>query len=339
MTKLKTAIIGCGRISTVYKKAFEDLADLAELVFAVDKVPERARDFAAFFGAAHSDRLEDLLAAKPDLVHICTPHFLHKEQAAACLEAGINVLCEKPIAITLADADVMIETAKRTGNHLGIIFQNRYIRGIVELKKFIEDGGLGKLKGAFSNLNWHRPPSYYQCDWKGSWAKEGGGVLIDQAIHSMDLVRCLTGSPVKSIHGHIDTRILTSIEVEDCASAAIEFQNGVIYSLFACNYYQENAPIQIEIAGEKGTAHFDGSTVTINTKDLCRVIPEDDSPDNRGESYWGRAHAIQIKTCYESCLAGSPFPVAPEDARATLAMVLGVYESSRRGGKVMFGAS
>ncbi|MDR3193112.1 MAG: Gfo/Idh/MocA family oxidoreductase [Treponema sp.] len=336
MAKLRTAIIGCGRVSTVYKRAFEDLADLAEPVFAVDKVPERAGDFAASFGAGHSDSLEDLLAVKPDLVHICTPHFLHKDQALACLKGGTNVLCEKPMAITLAGADAMIETAKQTGKHLGIIFQNRYIRGIVELKKFIEAGGLGKLKGAFSNLNWHRPPSYYQCDWKGSWEKEGGGVLIDQAIHSIDLVRYLVDSPVKSVNGHIDTRILTSIEVEDCASAAIEFHNGVIYSLFACNYYQENAPIQIEIAGEKGTAHFDGSTVTITTGDVKRVIPPDASPDNRGENYWGRAHAIQIKTCYEACLTGSTFPVAPEEARATLALVLGVYESSRQGRKLLF---
>jgi predicted dehydrogenase len=336
MAKLRTAIVGCGRISAVYKKAFEDLADLAEPVFAVDKVPERAGDFAAFFGADHSDRLEDLLAAKPDLVHICTPHFLHKEQSIACLEAGINVLCEKPIAITLTDADAMIESAKRTGKHLGIIFQNRYIRGMVELKKFIEAGGLGKLKGAFSTLNWHRPPSYYQCDWKGSWDKEGGGVLIDQAIHSIDLVRHLIDSPVKSINGRIDTRILTSIEVEDCASAAIEFYNGVIYSLFACNYYQENAPIQIEIAGEKGPARFDGSTVTINTEDEKRVILPDTFPKNQGESYWGSAHAIQIKTCYEACLAGSPFPIAPGEAKATLALVLGVYESSRQARKVLY---
>jgi predicted dehydrogenase len=334
MVKLRTAIIGCGRISTVYKRAFEDLADLAEPVFAVDKVPERARDFAVSFGAAHSDRLEDLLAVKPDLIHICTPHFLHKEQTIACLEAGINVLCEKPIAITLADADAMIEAAKRTGKKLGIIFQNRYIRGIMELKKFIETGGLGKLKGAFSNLNWYRPPSYYQCDWKGSWEKEGGGVLIDQAIHSIDLVRWLVDSPVKAINGHIDTRILTNIEVEDCASAAIEFRNGAIYSLFACNYYQENAPIQIEIAGEKGTAHFDGSTVAINTENEKWVIPPDISPGGQGESYWGHAHTIQIKGCYEACLTGSPFPIAPEEAKATLALVLGVYESSRRGGKV-----
>lgn len=339
MAKLKTGIIGCGRISVVYKKAFEDMADLAELIFAVDKVPSRAKDFAGSFGASYSDKLDDLLTVKPDIVHICTPHFLHKEQTIACLERGINVLCEKPIATNLADAQAMIEAAGHTDRNLGIIFQNRYIKGIVELKKIIEEGGLGALKGAFSNLNWYRPPSYYECDWKGSWEKEGGGVLIDQAIHSIDLVRWLVGSPVKSIHGHIDTRILTTIEVEDCASAAIEFQNGLVYSLFACNYYQENAPIQIEIAGEKGTAHFDGSTVTISTKEGKRVISPDiqsaGTSGKQGESYWGFAHSLQIKDCYEAYLAGSSFPVFPEDAKATLAVVLGVYESSRQGKKIL----
>jgi predicted dehydrogenase len=332
---IKTGIIGCGRISVVYKRAFEELADMAKPVIAVDKIPSRAKNFASDFGAAHSDRLEDLLSAKPDIVHICTPHFLHKEEVIACLEAEINVLCEKPIAINLTDADAMIETSRRTGKKLGIIFQNRYIRGIVELKKFIEAGGLGTLKGAFSNLNWHRPPSYYECDWKGSWEKEGGGVLIDQAIHSIDLVRYLVGSPVISIDGRIDTRILTNIEVEDCASAAVEFGNGVIYSLFACNYYMENAPIQIEICGEKGKAHFDGSTVAINAKGEDRVITPDDSPEKAGESYWGSAHSAQIRACYNAFLTGDAFPISPEDARATLAVVLGVYESSRRGEKLL----
>ena len=334
MAKLRTAIIGCGRVSVVYKKAFEDLVDMAEPVFAMDKELSRAKDFAASFGASYSDKLDDLLAAKPDIVHICTPHFLHKEQTITCLEHGINVLCEKPIAITLPDADAMIEVAERTGKKLGIIFQNRYIKGIVELKKIIEAGDLGTLKGAFSNLNWYRPPSYYQCDWKGSWEKEGGGVLIDQAIHSIDLVRYLIDSPVKSIHGHIDNRILTSIEVEDCASAAVEFQNGVVYSLFACNYYQENAPIQIEIASEKGIAHFDGTTVTISTIEANRVISLDQASGETGEGYWGSAHILQIKDCYEAQLAGLPFPVSPVEAKATLAVVLGVYDSSRQGRKI-----
>ena len=335
MAKIKTAILGCGRISVVYKQAFFELADIAEPVFAADKVLSRAKDFAADFNAQYSDNLDDLIKAKPDIVHICTPHFLHREQVIACLENGINVLCEKPIAINLPDARAMICAAERTGKKLGIIFQNRYYRGIAEIKKTIEAGGLGKLRGAFSNLNWHRPPSYYECDWKGSWEKEGGGVLIDQAIHSIDLVRWLVGSPVRSINGRIDTRILTSIEVEDCASAAVEFDNGVIYSLFAANYYMENAPIQIEIAGENGTAHFDGETAVITTKEGKREIAPDRTGTG-GESYWGSAHLLQIRDCYNAHLSGAPYPVPPEEAMATLAVVLGVYESSKLGRKVIY---
>lgn len=111
--------------------------------------------------------------------------------AIACLNAGFHVLTEKPIAIHLGDADLMTEAAKRNHKQLGVIFQNRYIEGIREVKRLIEAGEFGRLTGAFSTLNWWRPPSYYDCDWKGSWEREGGGVVIDQAIHSLDLVRYL----------------------------------------------------------------------------------------------------------------------------------------------------
>jgi predicted dehydrogenase len=331
MNKIRVAIIGCGRIATVYKTVFEDLADMAEVVFAVDKDRERAKKFAEAFHAGYSDSLDDLFTQKVDIVHICTPHFLHKEQTIACLEHGYNVLCEKPVAITLPDADEMIATMRKTGKQLGVIFQNRYIKGVVELKKQIEAGELGRITGAFSNLNWHRPPSYYECDWKGSWDKEGGGVLIDQAIHSIDLVKYLVGSQVRTINGHIDRRVLTNIEVEDCASAAITFENGARYSLWACNYYQKNAPIQIEIAGERGFGHLDGSVVTITTEKGVQVIQPDTALPGRGEDYWGMTHCIQVRKCYEAFLTGADFPYSPEDAKSTLAIVLGVYESSRKG--------
>ncbi|MCL2832170.1 MAG: Gfo/Idh/MocA family oxidoreductase [Treponema sp.] len=333
MAKIKTGIVGCGRISAVYKNVFKELADMAAPAFAVDRDLSRAGEFASEFGASYSDKLEDMLDAKPDIVHICTPHFLHKEQVIACLEHGINVLCEKPIAINLADAQAMIDTAKNTGSKLGIIFQNRYIKGIVELKKAILEGRLGRLVNAVSTLNWHRPPSYYECDWKGSWEKEGGGVLIDQAIHSIDLVRYLAGSPVKSIDGRIGTKVLTKLEVEDWAQATVEFQNGVVYSLSANNYNDVNAPISIDITGENGSAHFDGETAVITTKDGTQIIAPEKA-GMYGESYWDHTHFLQIKDCYRAHLNGEPYPVPPEEAKKTLAVVLGVYESSRQNKKI-----
>lgn len=333
MKKCKVGIIGCGRISVVYLDAFRNLADQVEVCFAVDKQLQRAKDFAAHFdGCGYSDRLEDLLRQPLDVVHVLTPHFLHKEHAIACLDAGFHVLTEKPIAIRLEDADEMIAAAARNQKQLGVIFQNRYIEGVQEVKRLIRAGAFGKLTGAWSTLNWWRPPSYYDCDWKGLWEKEGGGVVIDQAIHSLDLVRYLMDCPVSSVKGHIDRRVLTNIEVEDVADAAITFSNGAVYSFFACNYFTANSPIRIEISGERGSALLCESEMTIRLqgKEPYTVLPKT-GQNAKGEAYWGGYHLKQLRHFYDVLMRGEAVGVAPEDAKNTLALVLAIYESSRKG--------
>ncbi|MCI9552403.1 MAG: Gfo/Idh/MocA family oxidoreductase [Acutalibacter sp.] len=330
MEKFRVAIIGCGRISVTYRKAFQDNADLVQVCYAVDKDLSRAQNFAAQFqGCGASDRLEDLLAARPDAVHICTPHFLHKEQAVACLKGGCHVLTEKPIALSMADAQEMIDTARACGRQLGVIFQNRYIEGVQEAKRLIQSGAFGPIRGAWSSLAWHRPPSYYECDWKGSWEKEGGGVVIDQAIHSLDLVRYLMGCQASRVQGHISRRILTNIEVEDEADAAITFENGAVYGFFACNYYVKNSPIRVEISGEKGRCLLTESEMEIELEGQApyKVLPA--PRENGGESYWGSYHSVQVRDFYEKLAAGEPVPVDPEDAAKTLELVLGLYTSAK----------
>lgn len=337
MNKLKVGIVGCGRISAVYKDVFKKSGDRVEVAYAVDKVKQRAEEFAAEFGCGYSDTFEDILNANLDIVHICTPHFLHREQVIRCLAAGFHVLTEKPMAITLGDADAMMETAAQSGKKFGVIFQNRYIEGVKEAKKLIENGKLGRITGAWSHLTWWRPPSYYECDWKGSWEKEGGGVLIDQAIHSIDLVQYLVGSPVEWIHGHIDNRVLKTVEVEDVADAIIGFQNGCLYSLFACNYYTCNAPIQIEIMGEKGKVNIKGFDVTIEAEGEKYEIAPSPVTDMLigGQGYWGSYHYQQIREFYTAVLEDQPVAVNGSEGRKALEIVLGVYRSSREGKKIM----
>ena len=337
MQKLKVAIAGCGRIAAVYKDAFKKCEDLIEVKYAVDMVEERAQAFASEFECAYSVKFEDIQKQDLDVVHICTPHFLHKDQVVGCLEGGFHVLTEKPMAITLEDADIMIAAAERTGRKLGVIFQNRYIEGIKEAKKVIDSGQLGKIIGARSLLTWWRPPSYYKCDWKGSWEKEGGGVLIDQTIHSIDLVHYLVGSSVEWIHGHIDNRILKSAEVEDVADAAIGFKNGCIYSLFACNYYMYNAPVQIEVMGEKGKVHLKGFDVTIELEDkqyAVKPLPMTDVV-NGGKDYWGTYHYRQIREFYACILNDRPIVIDGAEGRIALEIVLGVYQSSKENRKIV----
>ena len=336
MEKIKAGIIGCGRISSVYKAAFENLRDEVELVLAVDKELSRAEKLAAAFpGCGYSDKLEDLLKQPLSVVHVLTPHFLHKEHGIACLEAGFHVLTEKPIAITAEDADAMIRAAKKNKRQLGVIFQNRYIEGVQEVKRLIAEGKFGRITGAFSTLNWWRPPSYYECDWKGSWEKEGGGVVIDQAIHSLDLVRYMMGCEPVKVKGQIDPRILTNIEVEDVADAAITFENGAVYSFFACNYYTSNSPIRVEISGENGTALLTQDEVVIRLKGQePRIVSPSVRSNVNGEAYWGNYHEIQIRDFYRCLRAGKPVPVDPEDAKRTLELVLDIYRSSKEGREI-----
>lgn len=337
MKKLKVGIIGCGRISSVYRDAFLKLGDFIDVVVAVDKDIERAKEFSNYFpGCVFADKLISVTTLVPiDVMHVLTPHFLHKDHVIQCLESGINVLTEKPIAISMEDAYEMCDVARKTGKKLGVIFQNRYIDGIVQAKKMLLEGRFGKVTGAWSSLNWWRPPSYYDCDWKGSWDKEGGGVVIDQAIHSIDLVRYLMGCDVESVKGHIDTRVLSKIEVEDVADAAIRFKNGAVYSFYACNYFTTNSPIQIMLSTEKGSISLNGETVTIELDGEITVIENMSDGGKDEHAYWGKCHLDQIKDFYHCLLQNCPVPIAPEDATKTLEIVLAVYRSSREGRKIV----
>lgn len=335
MAKLRVGLVGCGRISVVYEKAFSELKDIAELVCVMDIVPERSEKLAARTGARQVLTYDEMLEQDLDVIHLATPHHVHAEQAIAALEAGINVLTEKPMAISLADADRMIETADRTGRLLGVIFQNRYMDAAQRMKQLITDGELGQITGARSLLTWTRPDSYYRCPWKGKWDTEGGGVLIDQAIHSLDLVQWLVGSDVDWIHGHYDRRVRKTIEVEDIAEAIIRFKNGCMYSLYACNYYVTNEPIEIQIYGEKGKLTLIGSTlkVELEGKEREMMVPSSES-NLPGKSYWGNNHQRQLRDYYTSLLEDKPLFIDGREGRKALAMVLGVYRSSREGGPV-----
>ena len=340
MSKLRVAVIGCGRILAAYSPAFKKIEEEGgiELVLAFDKALKRAQNFAAAFpGCAASAEVEEwkfravLKKYRPDILHILLPHHLHCRYAVAALEEGVHVLTEKPIGISLEEADEMIAAQKRSGKQLGVIFQNRYIDGVCRVRELIESGAMGAVKGAFSTLNWFRPASYYECDWKGSWATEGGGVIIDQAIHSIDLVRYMTGLEAVKVQGHTSRRVLKTIEVEDEADAAVTLSNGAVYSFFACNYYTTNSPIRVEICCENATAQLTFDEMEIRWTDGRREVVRSSAGvrNASGESYWGAFHEMQIRESYQAVREGTVMPWTPQDARRTLEIVLGIYLSAR----------
>lgn len=329
MKKLKVAIVGCGRISVCYEDAFRRLDELVEVVFAVDKDIALAKAFAEKFGCAYTTNFDEILDQDIDVVHLCLPHYLHPVMAIRAMKAGFHVLTEKPIAISLQDADEMIQVQKETGVKLGVIFQTRYTKSVEKLKEMIARGDFGKIISARSSLTWNRPADYYKGnDWKGTWEKEGGGVLIDQAIHSIDRVRYMLDSDVEWIDGSVHNYAHPFVKVEDTANAAIMFKNGCLYSLYACNTYGTDSPITIELLGEKGRCgliqdmgyyELDGTYAEIrNTYETTNVGPD----------YWGSSHHIQLRDFYNSILTDTPILVDGLEGRKTLEMIKGIYLSS-----------
>lgn len=335
MKKLRTAIMGCGRISASYASAFRQLEDIAQPVCAIDIDPKKAQDFAAPFGAAYGTDFEKLQEAQPDVLHLCLPHYLHAPMAIRAMRAGMHVLTEKPVSVTLQEADRMRQVSLETGKKLGVIFQTRYEKSVVCLREMIREGRFGRILSVRSFLTWNRPYSYYEgSDWKGTWDKEGGGVLIDQAIHSIDRVRHMLGSEVEwiegSIHNHCHDRLL----VEDAAEAAIRFQNGCIYSLYACNSYADDVPIYLEFFGEKGRCglrqdigfyELDGGLHTI-----LPATADPDAPPSTTPVYWGESHPKQLRDFYRNVLDDTPVSVDVEEGRRTLEIIKGIYLSSLR---------
>lgn len=329
MKKLKAAIVGCGRISVCYGDAFQRLSDQVELAYAVDKDIQRAKNFADKFHCTYTDNFDEILDKHIDVVHLCLPHYLHPVMAIKAMRSGIHVLTEKPIALSLKDADEMIRVQKETGIKLGVIFQTRYTKSVEKLKEMIAQGAFGAIRFARSTLTWNRPLDYYQnSDWKGTWDKEGGGVLIDQAIHSIDRVRYMLGSDVAWIDGRIHNYAHGFVRVEDSSSAAIMFQNGCLYNLYACNIYGDNSPIHIEFIGEKGRCgliqdmgyyELDGTYAKIHN--TCET-------ESVGPNYWGSSHHIQLKDFYQSILTDSPVLVDGLEGRKTLEIIKGIYLSS-----------
>lgn len=333
MSKLKVAMVGCGRISRMYKQVFERLSDQVELAWAVDIKRDRAEAFAeGFANCKVTTDYRDCLSDDVDVMHIATSHEMHPIIAIDAMKHGINVLTEKPMAITLDDADEMIKVAEQEGVKLGVIFQTRYVKGCMDLKKLIDDGKLGKILSARSYLSWSRPDDYYsKSDWKGTWDKEGGGVLIDQAIHSIDRVQWLVGDQVEWIEGSMGNRAHQTVKVEDVAEAFVKFKGGCLYHLYACNCYSYDAPIEIEIVGEKGKVGLlqDMAWVHLNGEERYEIK---DGYDGLavGPSYWGSSHITQVKDFYKSVQENLPVTIDGPEGRHALEIIKGIYVSANR---------
>lgn len=329
MKKYKVGIIGCGVIAPNHLTVLIGL-DNVELVAVCDVVKEKADKKAEEYGCtAYYDYKEMIASESLDSVHICLPHYLHSEVTIYCLNAGVDVLCEKPMDISYAKALQMKEAADKSGRKLGIIFQNRYNPGTRFAVKLLKSGKIGELRGVSASLTWHRDQKYYdQDEWRGKWATEGGGVLINQAIHTVDLTRYLINSEVVSVSASTSHRGYTQVEVEDTAEGVVKFQNGVEVIFFFSNNCFRDRNIQVELFCEKGVISILGASATA-TYDNGTVEESynDSNLQNQGKAIYGVGHFAQITEYYTEG-AEDKVRNTLEEALKTQKLLEDIYDSA-----------
>ncbi len=315
-------LIGCGGISTVHAPVLGEL-DNTELVACSDIIPGRAERYGC---TAYADWQDMLEKEKLDAVHICTPHYLHPVMVSEAARRGIAVFTEKPPAINNAGWETVKQAAKSVP--VGICFQNRYHPHIRACKRFLQEGTYGELKGIRAFMTWSRSAEYYTAaDWKGKWATEGGGALINQAIHTLDLMKWLSGGFELKSATMTAKRLAEVIETEDTCDMLLENERGGRFLLYCTVCAVGNMPVQLHLKLEKGEIHMDGSRLTIVGPEET-VFEDYAAKMTVGKDYWGASHEHLIREFYRAILAGEAPYVTPADALETTRIMEQAYLSA-----------
>lgn len=343
MTALRAGVVGCGNVAGNHADAYRDLPGV-DLVAVTDVDPGRAAALADRFGGAAvaPERLFDL---DLDLVSICTPHPTHEAVVTEAAAHGVHVLCEKPIAIDLDAAARMVAVAESAGVRLGVLFQRRFWPAAQRIRRAIDDGTLGQPFLGHTSVLLHRDPSYYTgTAWRGTWATDGGGVLMTQAVHNVDLLQWFMGEAVEVSAAH--TTVVQPIEVEDTAVATIRFAGGGLATLAASTALTPGLGTRVQVIGRTGAGaglaeYPEGSEARI---DLWSVP----GAETVGDPYGGGLiaadldlaaingslapfHALQIADFVDAVRTGREPAVTGREAAKSLAILTAVYASAAAG--------
>lgn len=338
MKKFKVAIIGCGNIFPMHAVSVTRCEN-AELVAVCDNKKDRADAKAKEFGCkAYYDYNEMFDKEEIDVVHLCLPHYLHPIVAIEAMKRGKHVMTEKPMSIDIEDSKRMIDASHEYGVTLACIFQNRYNDCAQLAKRLLDDGTMGKIRSAKCYVTWDRSDSYYgSSDWKGTWDKEGGGVIIDQAIHTLDLMRYLINRPIESVDAMICNRGHAKIDVEDTAEGVIRFEDGLLANFHAINYYTYDADVYCEVHCDNGVIKCIADKGEVRMNDGRVFIadpPKEDFGYGNVKSYWGVNHCKQIKNFYDCLESGEKMFIPVESAYETMRMICAIYKSGKEGKRV-----
>jgi UDP-N-acetyl-2-amino-2-deoxyglucuronate dehydrogenase len=322
----RAAVVGCGDVSVVHRAAIASLPD-AELVAVCDTDPARLADAASRHGVpAFTDHRRLIEELRPDVVHVCTPHDQHVPVALDCLESGVAVLLEKPVAHTLVEARRLVDAADAHPEvKIGVCLQNRYNTTAQALRGLVEAGVLGTVSGSAASVLWHRTPDYYRSrPWRGRKEQSGGGVLINQAIHTLDLVQWLVGDVVR-VTGRAGTYELADVvDVEDTATLILDHVDGARSVFFATVTNAVDAPVTLELTAEHATVTLD-QDLTVRWHDGRTETVGEESVQTSGRAYWGSSHGRLITDFYARLPDPEPFWIGPREALASLTIIDALY--------------
>ncbi len=332
--KFGFGLIGCGVISDTHLEAIRQIPN-ADIVAVCDAVEAPARAKAEKYGCDwYTDLHEMLRREEIDIVNITTPSGLHSEQGIACAQAGKHVICTKPIDVTLEKIDALIAACREHGVKLGATHQFRSFNCYLRVRQAIEEGRLGQMLYANAMVPWYRSPEYYD-NWHGTWKLDGGGALMNQSIHYVDLLVWFMGD-VESLCGYTDTLAHDNMETEDYAAASLQFKSGA-YGLIqgtTCTYV--GAPARISVHGTKGNVVVEGDQITKwEIEGEPPMVAEDHtletgaSDPRSGLQHAVGAHVIQIGEVIASIEENREPALNGAEARRAVEVILAVYQSSR----------
>lgn len=314
----KVCIVGYGTIGPVHGHALEHV-EQAQLYAVCDINPEARKRCSDQYSVVEYDDFDTMLEDECiDSIHICTPHHLHFEMIQKALAKGKEVVVEKPLTRTKEELELLMQLEHK--EKVCVVLQNRLNPCVQKMKELLDSGDLGALIGVRSFVTWKRDASYYKRDdWRGKWDTEGGGLLINQAIHTLDYYIYLLGG-MQSVQAQMSNYTLKDvIEVEDTFSAFFQLKGNVRGIFFATNAYPENSTPLFEVKMEQGTLRYMDRKLWLNDHIIC----EDTRPDI-GRDYWGNSHGLLIKRYYDE---HTYFGVA--DAYDTMRTVFAMYESAK----------
>lgn len=336
---MRVGLVGCGSIGNVHATAIAGIHG-AELCAFTDIRRQRAQAYSDMYtngmASVYTSVDEMLNKEAVDAVHICTPHACHVPMAIAVLAKDIPVFLEKPPAISRVEFDLLKQKTEAGSGRLGICFQNRYNQAAKKVGELLAGGTLGKLRGGRAFVTWNRNASYYtESSWRGRQETEGGGVLINQAIHTLDLLLLWMGAPLSVNASMQNHHLKGTIDVEDTLEAYLTFSTGadpVRASFYATNAYVADEPVLIELSCESGFVRMEGGRIWYRDKNhQTPVFWQEDESRYPGKAYWGNGHEACISDFYHCLITGTPYQNDLLSVKTTFDTVMDIYDSARQG--------